>query len=220
MPDVTPNTFHISRHSGGPFHCAPRTRDGRPVSAGLLAHSSSASLPPSRLWIFVDPSVALRLRGSLLTVAGAAMACNLRTCVRRPTPCSLFTQCLIAPETDTVGHRDKIMGLIVKRLTARATKQLKGRSKNTTASARCGAQGPEQEDRYVSRSRSAHLRQRRPKMQRHPTAKSEVQPPYDCWSQERCPRACRLLVSYPQSSKHRLFVAIAVKINGPKSIML
>lgn len=39
---------HHSRRYGCPFPRTPRTEDGRPVSAGLLARGSSAPLRPSR----------------------------------------------------------------------------------------------------------------------------------------------------------------------------
>lgn len=72
MPDVTPHELHISRRYGYPFHRAPRTEDGRPVPAGLLARSSDApfSLPDTP-----EPGFSGINEESLpLTVAGAAAA--------------------------------------------------------------------------------------------------------------------------------------------------
>src|SRR5262245_31015327 len=49
MTCATPRSVHTSRrHYGCPFSRTPRADDGRLVPAGLLACSSSASLPPSR----------------------------------------------------------------------------------------------------------------------------------------------------------------------------
>ena len=51
LADMTGTTSRMNtsrRHYGGPFSCTPRADDGRLVPAGLLAHGSCASPPPSR----------------------------------------------------------------------------------------------------------------------------------------------------------------------------
>lgn len=58
-----------SRHNGGPLLRAPRTEDGRPVSAGLLAHGSKRlapafpQAPVAPAVAFVEQARRLQLRG-------------------------------------------------------------------------------------------------------------------------------------------------------------
>ena len=71
-----PHARHMSRrHYGCPLNRTPRADDGRPVPAGLLAHGSCTSPPPSRRL----PGSGMWRRRSPLTVAGAAAALRQRS---------------------------------------------------------------------------------------------------------------------------------------------
>ncbi len=85
IPDVPPQGYTSVAATADPLRRAPRTPDGRPVPAGLLARGSdaSSSLPGPRIWpvALVNEARRLQLRGQP-RLGGS----------RSPLPCSLFTR--------------------------------------------------------------------------------------------------------------------------------